>query len=39
MNDHRAETIELIEQHGSFLLIRAGPVLQWSKSAPAMFTR
>jgi fructose-1,6-bisphosphatase/inositol monophosphatase family enzyme len=25
MSDHWAETIEIIEQHGSFLLIRAGP--------------
>jgi hypothetical protein len=24
MNDDRAETIEIIEQQGSFLLIRAG---------------
>ena len=25
MSDHWAETIEIIEQHGSFLLIRGGP--------------
>ena len=25
MNHDRAETIDIIEQHGSFLLIRAGP--------------
>lgn len=24
MNDERCETIEIVEQHGSFLLIRAG---------------
>ena len=25
MNDDRGETIEVVEQHGSFLLIRTGP--------------
>jgi hypothetical protein len=39
MNDDPAAAIDIAEEHGSFLLIRAGSLLPSSKSGPAGFIR